>query len=190
VNHEQAWKLLPDLLEDRDQPELLTHVRDCADCQRQLFLLGRVDRFLRDSASARQTTRAPRRRTGRLILLAATVAVAAAAALLTPFVSHHSGGKRMMLRTASGELVAEAVMGHSDARNVSLDLTAHGLPVGRGHMFVLWAGNNGSASMPVGRFMVDRTGSCRVRFSLPASHAWESLWVSLPGRPASVVAST
>jgi ferric-dicitrate binding protein FerR (iron transport regulator) len=190
VRHEQAWKLLPDLLDDRDDPELLAHVRECADCQRQVFLLGRVDRFLRDAASDRQTTLGPRRRTRRLLLVAATVAAAAAAALLTPFASHHPGGHRMMLRTASGQLVAEALMGHSDARNVSLDLTARGLPVDRGDMFVLWAGDNGGPPTQVGRFMVDRTGSCRVRFNLPATRAWEKLWVAWPGKPESVVAST
>jgi hypothetical protein len=188
VRHEQAWKLLPDLLEDRDDPELFTHVRECADCQRQVFLLGRVDRLLRDAASVHQPSRVPRRR--RLLLIAATVATVVAAALLTPIVSHHPGGYQMMLRTTSGRLVAEAVMGHSDARNVSLDLTARGLPVGRGHMYVLWAGDDGGPSIQVGRFMVDRTGSCRVRFNLPATHAWERLWVSRPGNPESIVAST
>lgn len=190
MRHEQAWKLLPDLLEDRDDPELLAHVRDCADCQRQVFLLGRVDRVLRVGASERQPAQARHRRSRSLALVAATVAVTVAAALLTPFVSHHRGGQRMMLRTASGALVAEASMGRSDARNVSLDLTARGLPVGRGHMYVLWAGDDGGRSMQVGRFMVDRTGSCRVRFNLPATHAWEKLWVAWPGDRESVVAST
>ena len=188
MRHEQAWKLLPDLLDDRDDPALLAHVRECSDCQRQVFLLGRVDRFLRDAASVRQPSRAPRIR--RLLLIAATVAAAVAAALLTPFVSHHPGGNRMMLRTASGELVAQAVMGHSDARNVSLDLTAHGLPVGRGHMYVLWAGDESQPAVPVGRFIVDRTGSCRVRFNLPATHTWGRFWITRPDTPAASVAST
>jgi len=85
VRHEQAWKLLPDLLEDRDDPELLAHVRDCADCQRQVFLLGRVDRVLRVGASERQPAQARQRRSWRLGVVAATVAVTVVAALLTPF---------------------------------------------------------------------------------------------------------
>ena len=185
MKHEQAWKLLPDLLEDRDDPELLAHLGECADCQRQLFLLGRVDRMLRETAPARR----PRRRRSRIII--ATIAsAAAAAALLTPFVAHHPGAHKMTLRTSSGELVAEAVMGHSDARNVSLDLTAHGLPVRRGHMYDLWAGDESRPAVQVGEFMVDRTGSCRVHFNLPASRAWEKLWIASPDEPESVVAST
>jgi hypothetical protein len=186
VKHEQAWKLLPDLLQDRDDPELLAHVGACADCQRQLFLLGRVDRVLRDTASGRSPIRSRRRS----VLIAAIAAAAAAAALLTPFVSHHPGAHKMMLRTASGEPVAEAVMGHSDARNVSLDLTARGLPVRRGHMYVLWAGDESRPAVEVGEFMVDRTGSCRVHFNLPATRVWEKLWIAAPGEPESVVATT
>ena len=50
MRHDEAWTRLPDLLDDRDDAELLAHVRACADCQRQLFLLGRVDRILRHTA--------------------------------------------------------------------------------------------------------------------------------------------
>lgn len=58
-----------------------------------------------------------------------------------------------------------------------------------GHMFVLWAGDRGS-SMQVGRFMVDRTGGCRVRFNLPETHSWRRFWVTKPGEAGGVVAST
>jgi hypothetical protein len=44
--------------------------------------------------------------------------------------------------------------------------------------------------MQVGRFMVDGTGGCRVRFNLPGTHAWRRFWVTEPGRVAAVVAST
>ena len=80
-------------------------------------------------------------------------------------------------------------MGSSDARNVSLALTARDLPVDRGDVFVLWAGDDNS-SLQVGRFMVDRTGGCRVRFNLPATHTWHRFWVTEPGQAAAVVAST
>ena len=79
MRHEEAVKRLPDLLDDRDDAGLLAHVRDCADCQRQLFLLGRIDRMLRTNASAQRAapTRQP---TPRQLLAAAAVVVAAAAA--------------------------------------------------------------------------------------------------------------
>jgi hypothetical protein len=79
-------------------------------------------------------------------------------------------------------------MGHSDARNVSLALIARSLPVKHGHVFMLWAGDE-RASMQVGRFMVDRSGGCRVRFNLPATHGWHRFWVTEPGN-AALVAST
>lgn len=57
MNHEQAWKRLPDLVLDRDELELLAHVAACNRCQRQLFLLVRVDRALRDAAASRPQKR-------------------------------------------------------------------------------------------------------------------------------------
>src|SRR5439155_975305 len=92
VRHEEAWTRLPDLLDDRDDAALLTHVRACADCHGQIFLL--------------------------------------------------------------------------------------------------WAGDNTRAPMQVGRFMVDRSGGCRVRFNLPATHTWSRFWITRPGSPAAIVAST
>jgi hypothetical protein len=86
-------------------------------------------------------------------------------------------------------MVAQAVMGHADARNAALALTARGLPINHGHMFVLWASDD-SSSMQVGRFMVDQTGGCRVRFNLPADHPWNHFWVTRLGNAAAVAAST
>jgi hypothetical protein len=186
VRHEEALTRLPDLLDDRDDSSLLTHVRTCPDCQRQLFLLGRIDRLLRQRARAQRPTQA-RRITERVLLAAAAVA-AAAAAILALVLPHHSHTREFALRTASGQLVGEARLGRSDARNVSLALTARDLPVDRGDVFVLWAGAERS-SMQVGRFMVDRSGGCRVRFTLPATHSWRRFWVTGPGQ-AAVVAST
>jgi hypothetical protein len=188
VRHEEAWTRLPDLLDDRDDAVLLAHVRTCADCQRQLFLLGRVDRLLRDNAGADRVSRKRVRPLRRLIAAAAAV-VAAAATLLVVFLPHHARTDEFVLRTASGRSVGQAVMGHSDARNASLALTARGLPISRGQMFVLWA-SDAKSSMQVGRFMVDQTGGCRVRFNLPATHAWGRFWVTRPANTASVVAST
>ena len=184
MRHEQAWQRLPDLLEDRDDPDLLSHVRGCVDCQRQLFLLGRVDRVLRDQARARR----PRRRTRRAVAAIAALA-ATAAVLLALLVPHSSHAHEFTLRTPSGRLVGHASMGHADARNVSLALVARGLPVNRQHMFALWAADDAS-SMEVGRFMVDRSGGCRVRFNLPGNHSWSRFWVSEPGDVTAIVAST
>jgi hypothetical protein len=187
VRHEEAFKRLPDLLDDRDDGGLLAHVRACADCQRQLFLLGRVDRMLRDSAT-RSGSAGRRWPTARQLLAAAAVVSAAAAAMLALFLPQNVRPHKFLLRTVSGRSVGEAVMARSDVRNSSLALTARGMPVRQGHMFVLWASDERSA-MQVGRFMVDRSGSCRARFNLPASHAWTRFWVTAPGKPA-VVATT
>jgi hypothetical protein len=188
VRHEEAWTRLPDLLDDRDDSALLAHVRVCEDCQRQLFLLGRVDRLLRDEAA--DTDRPRGKNWPRVLHLVAAVAVvAAAASLVVLLLPQHGRSQTYVLRTASGHSVAQAQMAHSDARNASLAFKAHGLPVGRDHMFVLWASNN-TSSMEVGRFMVDQTGGCSVRFNLPTNHAWNHFWVTRPGNTAAVVAST
>jgi hypothetical protein len=185
VRHEQAWQRLPDLLDDRDDPDLLGHVRGCAECQRQLFLLGRVDRLLREQARARQ----PRRHGRRTAAVVAALAAVAAAVPLALFVPSGSHAHEFTLRTASGRPVGHASMAHADARNVSLALVARGLPPNRQHMFVLWAADDAS-SMEVGEFMVGRRGGCRVRFNLPANHSWSRFWVSEPGDAAAIVAST
>jgi hypothetical protein len=184
VTHDEALQRLPDLLDDRDDPELLGHVRGCEECQRQLFLLGRVDRMLRAGASTRQ-----RRSRAWVVAAGACAAVAAAALLAFLLLPQASHGQDFMLRTSAGRPVGHALMRHSDARNDSLALTARGLPLDRDHVFVLWAGDGGT-SMLVGRFMVDRSGGCRVRFNLPATHAWRRFWVTKPGNEAAVVAST
>jgi hypothetical protein len=185
MTHEESWKRLPDLLDDRDEARLLAHVRGCPTCQRQLFLLGRVDRLLRDNASDHRPAR--RRPTAVYILAGAAALAAAVAATLAVILSPGTHPHEFMLRTASGRLVGEARMSNGDSRNASLALTAHHLPVDRGHMFVLWAAGNGS-SMQVGRFMVDRSGGCRVSFNLPESHSWNRFWVTQPGEAGAIVA--
>jgi len=187
VTHEQASTRLPDLLEDRDDAALLAHVRECSDCQRQLFLLGRVDRLLRERAAVRAPTR-PRRPAARRVLAAAAVVLVAAATSLALLAVQHGPGHEMMFRTASGRPVGHAIMGHSDSGNDSLVLVAEALPVTRGRAFVLWAGPTSRGPMLVGHFMVDRLGACRVRFNLPATHAWGHFWITRPGLP-TVVAS-
>jgi hypothetical protein len=184
VKHADAWQRLPDLLEDRDHPDLLAHVRGCAECQRQLFLLGRVDRMLSDNAPARQS-RLHIRRGGSTILAIG----AAAAVLLVLLIPRGSGAHAFAFRTASGRLVGRVSMTQADSRNDSVALVARRLPVNHRHVFVLWAADARS-SMPVGRFMVDRSGGCRVHFNLPANHHWNRFWISPPGNATTIVAST
>src|SRR5713101_5087312 len=102
------------------------------------------------------------------------------------FLPQNARTHEFVLKTASGRSAGKAVMGHSDARNASLALTARGMPVDRGHLLVLWVGD-AQSSMQVGRFMVGRSGSCRVRFNLPASHAWRRFWITESGKPAAVI---
>jgi hypothetical protein len=184
VRHEDAWQRLPDLLDDRGDAVLLAHVRDCADCQRQLFLLGRVDRLLRDEARTHRPPRQARR------VVAATAAVGIAAAILiASLLSTGSHTHAFTLRTAAGITVGEASLVRADPRNNALSLVARRMPLNQEHMFVLWAGD-GRVSMRVGEFMVDNKGGCRVRFNLPATRSWTRFWVSQPENAAAVVAST
>lgn len=190
MTHEHAWTRLPDLLADRDEPDLLGHVAVCHDCQRQLFLLGRVDRALRGAGSVRR--KEPRRlRKGRWLRFpAGLVAAAAAVLVLVMFVPQHQRLHQLTLRAASGQSIGRAILNRSDAENTSLTLVARGLPARRGGMYVLWAGGSGGRATSIGRFMVDPSGSCRARFNLPGGHSWARFWVTPTGQPNAVVAST
>lgn len=190
MTHERAWTRLPDLLDDRDQPELLAHVAACHHCQRQLFLLGRVDRALRGAASSRRKERSGRRKGRWLRFPAGLVAAAVAVLLILLILPHHPGPRQFTLRTASGQTIGRAILNRSDAENTSLTLVARDLPVRRGNMFVLWAAGGGHGATTVGRFMVDPRGDCRARFNLPGGHSWARFWVTAPGQPSAVVAGT
>jgi hypothetical protein len=190
MTHEHAWTHLPDLLEDRDQPELLGHVAACHECQRQLFLLGRVERALRGAAAVRRKERRRGRRTRWLRFPSGLVAAAVAALLLLLLLPHHGAPRQFTLRTANGHPIGRAVLNRSDADNTSLTLVARGIPVRRCDMFVLWAAGNGRRPTAVGRFMVDPRGACRARFNLPRGRSWARFWVTPPGRPNAVVATT
>ena len=189
MRHEHAWTRLPDLLEDRDEPALLAHLAGCHDCQRQLFLLGRVDRMLRDAAPARRRERRQARRARWLRLPAGLVAVAAAALLVLFFPQSHRL-RQFTLRTASGRPIGQAVLARADAENTSVSLLARGLPRRHANVYVLWAGGDGQSATTVGRFMVDPSGACRARFNLPGGRSWARFWVTPPGQPNAVVATT
>jgi hypothetical protein len=182
MNHDQAWQTLPDLLDDRDDTVLLAHVRDCPACQRQLFLLGRVDRMLRRGTTEISRRSHPRRRTTILAAGGAIAAATAIAAALVLLLARPPQAAAYTLRTPTGRLVGQATIRKSDAHNASLTLAGRELPTERGRLFVLWA-SDGATSIAVGRFMVDSDGDCRVRFNLPDSHKWHQFWVSREAGP-------
>ena len=190
MTHELAWRRLPDLLDDRDQPELLAHVAGCHHCQRQLFLLGRVDRALRGAANSRSKERRRLRKGRWLRFPSGLVAAAVAALLVVLFLPQHSGRSQFTLRTAAGRAIGRAVLNRSDAENTSLTLVARGLPARRGNVYVLWAAGRSERAITVGRFMVDPRGACRARFNLPGGRSWARFWVAPPGQPNAVVATT
>jgi len=190
MTHEHAWTRLPDLLDDRDQPELLAHVAACHDCQRQVFLLGRVDRTLRGAAGAH---RKERRRVSKgrwLRFPSGLVAAAVAALLVVLFLPHQHSLRQLTLRTASGQPIGRATLNRADAENTSLTLVARGLPAHGGDTFVLWAGGRRERKVAVGRFMIEPGGACRARFNHPGRRAWVHFWVTPPGQPNAVVATT
>lgn len=186
MTHEQAWERLPDLLGSHDDSRLLAHVAGCHACQRQLFLLGRVDRLLRQARStngrlARMSTRA-------VALLAALGTVVAVA--LVSVLPGSPGGHGFVLRAADGHAVGRATLVHADRSNVEVALVARGMTRASDH-FVLWAqSGDGPGATPVGRFMVEPSGECRARFNLPANHRWTRFWVTSSSDPSVVLAIT
>ena len=190
MTHEHAWMRLPDLLDDRDQPELLGHVSACHDCQRQLFLLARVDRALRGAVAVRRKERRSHRKRRWLHIRSGLVAAAIAALVLVVLMPHHTALRQLTLKTAAGKSIGHATLKREDAENTSLTLVARGLPARGGDTFVLWAGDSGERKLAVGRFMVEPGGACRARFNLPGRRVWARFWVTPPGQPSAVVATT
>lgn len=191
MSHEHAWNRLPDLLLDRDDPDLLAHVAGCHECQRQLFRLERVDRLLRETATAERTP-ASRHRRRRLPLAAVgAVALVAAASMLVVVPGKRAEDYAMTLHAPSGQTVGHARLSPADRRNVSVLLETTGLPTRRGYTYLLWAQDaTTSKRWLVGRFMVSPAGACRASFNLPADRHWHRLWVTPPAQPQTVVAET
>lgn len=190
MTHEHAWTRLPDLLVDRDEPELLAHIASCHDCQRRLFLLGRADRALRGASAARRKDR-HRFRTGRWLRFPTGLVAAAAAVLVVMLVlPRQAAPHQFTLRTAQGRAIGHAVLSRSDAENASLTLVARDLPARRGAVYLLWASRDGRGAMMIGRFMVNADGTCRARFNLPGGRNWVRFWVTRPDPPRAVVATT
>jgi hypothetical protein len=186
MTHELAYERLPDLLLDRDDPDLLAHVRHCHRCQRQLFLLSRVDRLLRQ--------RRPRARRHRRLFAAAAVASVSAAAIAVAVAlpqRHTASSARFALRTDSGAIVARAQIERADAENEAVAFVAAGLPTRPSDTYLLWTQRRDDGEpILVGRFMVSHKGECRTRFNLPGTRRSGRFWITPSTQPDAIVAST
>jgi hypothetical protein len=186
MTHDVAFERLPDLLVDRDDPDLLAHVGGCHRCQRQLFLLSRVDRLLR----LRRPEARPRRRLPAPLAAACVLAAAIAVALALPQ-RHAASPARFALKTNDGAIVARAEIQRADEENESIAFVAKGLPTRPTDMYLLWTrGPDDGKPLIVGRFMVSDTGECRARFNLPGTRRPDGLWITPSTDPAAIVAST
>lgn len=189
MNHSQAHERLPDLLADRDNPELVAHVSGCHDCQQQLFHLTRIDRILR--TAGRRHRRSPRVR-----LLGAAGAAAAVAAVIVAALTIHlprdpASTTAFTIHTADGRTLGRAIVRRQDRVTDRVVLIARGMPAVHGDQYLLWTETgDGSTRIPVGRFMVDKSGACRAAFSLPAATHWRGFIVTTVDNAALVVAST
>ena len=184
MTHKEAWSRLPDLLYDRDDSVLLAHVNACHACQQQLFRLNRVDRILHAAATRTRRLRPPWRFGAVIAAVAATMII-----LLAPVGRHHPPAQ--VLRNAMGTAVGRATLSRSDAENLAVSLELHGVKMAGGGVYVLWTQSTESPRpVPVGRFMVNASGSCRARFTLPAGSRWTRFWVTPPTHPALVLATT
>ena len=186
MTHDLAFERLPDLLLDRDDPDLLAHVGRCHRCQRQLFLLSRVDRLLRQ--------RRPRARGRRRVFAAFGVACAIAAAIAVAVMLPQrdtASPARFALRTDGGVIVARAQIQRADAENESIAFVAKGLPSRPTDTYLLWTQRLGDRDpIVVGRFMVSHRGECRARFNLPGTRHPGRFWITPSTEPAAIVAST
>ncbi len=112
MTHDLVFERLPDLLFDRDDPDLLAHVGSCHRCQRQLFLLSRVDRLLRQ----RRPQARRRRRLPAAFAIACVIAAAIVVAVALPQ-RRAASPARFALKTDGGAIVARAQIQRADAEN-------------------------------------------------------------------------
>lgn len=186
MTHDLAFERLPDLLFDRDDPDLLAHVGSCHRCQRQLFLLSRVDRLLHQ----RRPHARGRRRPLAALAIAAVTAAAIAAIIALPQ-RHAAAPARFALKTDSGSIVARGQIERADAENESIAFVAEGLPPRPSDTYLLWTqGPDDGQPVVIGRFMVSHTGKCRARFNLPGTRHSGRFWITPSTQPAAIVAST
>ena len=186
MTHDLAFERLPDLLFDRDHPDLLAHVGSCHRCQRQLFLLSRVDRLLRQRRSQ------PRSRRSLPVAFVVACVVAAVLAVAVPLLQQQTASPgRFALKTDSGAIVARAQIQRADAENESIAFVAEGLPSRPMDTYLLWTdGPENGKPVVVGRFMVSHRGECRARFNLPGTRRPGRFWITPSNEPAAIVATT
>jgi hypothetical protein len=192
MRHDAAWQRLPDLLDEGGGPgELRRHVARCHDCQRQLFLLQRVDRLLR-SRPPSATKRRRVARTGRRFALLVAGAVAATL-LFTLSEPRAPTVRELTFRSSAGVgVVVRGSLEPRDAANAVLTIVGRGLPHEDGNAnFLVW-GRAVPRSEPVvvGRFMADPRGECRARFTISGERRWVRFWVTPVSSPSSIVAVT
>ncbi len=190
MKHERASERLPDLLGPRDDAPLLAHVAGCHTCQRQLFLLERVDRMLRDARAT--NVGATRARLVNLRLASLLAAFGATAAVVFVLILPRPPGEhRFVLHTADGRALGRATVVHTDRSNDRVAIVARGMTRAGGNQLLLWAQSaEGAGPIPVGRFMVNSRGDCRTAFTLPTNHRWTRFWVTSSTDPSVVVATT
>ncbi len=186
MTHDLVFERLPDLLFDRDDPDLLAHVGSCHRCQRQLFLLSRVDRLLRQ----RRPQARRRRRLPAAFAIACVIAAAIVVAVALPQ-RRAASPARFALKTDGGAIVARAQIQRADAENESIAFVAKGLPTRPTDTYLLWTqGPDNGDPVIVGRFMVSHSGQCRARFNLPGTRRPGRFWITPSTEPAAIVAST
>jgi hypothetical protein len=117
------------------------------------------------------------------------VAAAVVSGTIAAWPSGQSGA-RFRLDSLSGRPIGNVVVRPADAGNDSLTLVAWDLPSDDGEPYLLWAAVPGAQVTTVGRFMVNMSGSCKVEFNIPGGRSWAHFWVTRPGRPRSVIATT
>lgn len=183
MTHEQAWPHLPDLLVDRDDHSLLSHVATCHSCQQQVFRLNRVDRVLRTAAAKRRGSHSRKRIPVAIIAIAAAIVVIVPTWRVEPSVR--------VLHNGVGATVGRATLFGSKPNSLDISLELHGVKMTGGDTYVVWTQSAESPQpVPVGRLMVDASGSCRAHFTVPGRSSWTRLWVTPPSRPTLVVATT
>jgi hypothetical protein len=185
MRHESAWERLPDLLRSHEDAQLLKHVASCHACQRQLFLLGRVDRILR-AAPLLQRRRVMGWRTAALL----TTLAAAATLAFGVFLPRSPAAHAFVLRAADGHTLGRATVVQNGPSRSVVALVARGIGDAPDGQLLLWAHtSDGAGPIRVGRFMVDGRGECRARFTLPTHH-WLRFWVTSSSDPTNLVATT
>lgn len=190
MTHDQAWRLLPDIITAPDDvpDRVRSHVASCHICQRQLFRLQRVDRLLRSDAFRGEPARGRRRGFVRWVAavampLLAAVAFAVYLAVAPPGVS------AMALRSASGIAVANAqIRDVGDGQVVELTPGDGGLSGTTS--YVLWGRTASHPNVRLGMFMSSPTGTCRARFRMRDHLHWQRFWITPAANRGAVVAQT